>query len=213
MATATATPPREQQIVLLGIAWQTYERLLSDDMDRSVPRFTYDRGELEILGPSPEHEIINRTLALLVELIAAELAIDVLDVGSTTFKRQELQRGFEPDSSFYIQPEARVRRREQIDLSVDPPPDLVIEIGITRSAIPKLPIFAAMGVPEVWRWDGEQVIILQLAGSAYAEVSASAALPPMTTNTLNRFLRASRSQRRTVWIRQLREWARSTTAS
>jgi Uma2 family endonuclease len=210
--TTVASPP-EQIIVLRDISWETYERLLNDRIDSSGPRVTYDRGELEILGPSSEHEIVNRTLALLVELVAAELSIEVMNVGSMTFKRQDLQQGFEPDSSFYIQNEERVRDRTQIDLTVDPPPDLVIEIEITRSAIAKLPIYAAMGVPEIWRWDGERVSIFRLRGSGYDDAPASAALPSLTSEMLTRFMAKSWTTRRTVWIHQLREWARSASPS
>ena len=205
---ATATIASEQRLVLHGVSWETYERLLNDHFDRGVPRFTYDRGELEILEPSPEHEIINRALALLVELVAAELEIETLNIGSMTCKRKDLERGFEPDSGFYVQNEALVRGKTEIDLYLDPPPDVVIEIEITRSAIPKLPIYAAISVPEVWRFDGERVIILQLAGREYEEVAASAALPPLTGEIVSRFMNESRSMRRTAWVRHLREWAR-----
>lgn len=204
---ATVTSPPDQRVVLHDIAWETYERLLADHLDSSAPRFTYDRGELEIFSPSTEHEEVNRTLALLVEEIAIERAIEVRNVGSMTFKRRDLERGFEPDSSFYIQHEERVRDREQIDLAVDPPPDLVVEIEITRSAIAKLPIYAAMGVPEVWRWDGARLAILRLTAAGYRETDASAALPPLTSDDLTRFLMNSRRQRRTVWVRELRTWA------
>ncbi len=209
MAIAEVARAPEQQIVLHNVAWETYERLLTDHTDRSVPRFTYDRGELEILGPSSEHEILNRTIALLVELVAAELSIYLINVGSMTFKRHDLERGFEPDSSFYIQNEARVRDREQIDATIDPPPDVVIEIEITRSAIAKMPIYAALGVPEIWRWDGQRVTILGLVAGEYAEVDSSAALPPLTAEIVTRFLNQSRRMRRTVWIRQVGEWARA----
>jgi Uma2 family endonuclease len=176
LATVARTSPSELQIVLHDIAWDTYERLLSDHVDSSAPRFTYDLGELEILSPSTEHEEDNRTLALLVEIITLDLSLDVRNVGSMTFKRQRLQQGFEPDSSSYIQNEARYRGRRQIDLGTDPPPDLIIEIEITPSAIPKLPIYAAMNVPEVWYRDGERVTILQLADGGYTGASRSVAL-------------------------------------
>lgn len=209
MAT-TATSPADQRVVLHDVSWDMYERLMSEQGDSSGPRLTYDRGDLEILGPSSEHEIVNRTLALLVELVAAELSIDISNVGSMTFKRRDLQRGFEPDSSFYIQHEERIRDRARIDAMVDPPPDLVIEIEISRSAIAKLPVYAAMGVPEIWRWDGQRVTILGLSDGDYAAIEASAALPPLTSEILTQFLDQSRSLRRTVWIKQVRAWARAT---
>lgn len=205
--TATITAPSEQRIVLHDISWETYERLLADGMERSVPRVTYDRGELELLGPSPEHESANRTLAFLVEVIAIEWSIDIVNVGSMTFKREALQQGCEPDSSFYIQNEERLRDLGQFDAAIDPPPDLVIEIEITRSAIPKLPIFAAMGVPEIWRWDGDRIVVLHLRNGGYAETNVSAALPPLTSEVLTGFLKASQTLRRTEWTRQVRAWA------
>lgn len=210
---ATVASPPEHHIVLHDVSWETYERLLADHTDRSAPRFTYDRGELEILGPSTEHEKANRTLALLVELVADEMAIETINVGSMTFKRQDLQAGFEPDSSFYIQNEERIRDRTQIDPTIDPPPDLIIEIEVTRSAIPKLPIYARMGVPEIWRFDGERVTILRLAGSVYDESATSSALPPLSSEVLTGFMIQSQSLRRTAWIRQIRTWAQAAVSS
>jgi Uma2 family endonuclease len=206
MATV-ASPPTEQRVVLHNIAWETYESLLADHVSRSAPRFTYDRGELEILGPSTEHERDNRTLAQFVEMVAMELSVNFDNVGSMTFKREDLQQGFEPDSSFYIQNELHIRGKSQIDLMIDPPPDLVIEIEITRQAIPKLPLYASMGVPEIWRSDRGQVAILRLQESSYSESIHSAALPPITSEILTRFLAASRSLTRIEWLRQVREWA------
>jgi Uma2 family endonuclease len=209
MATV-ASPPIEQRIVLHNIAWETYERLLADHENSSAPRFTYDHGELEILSPSTEHEEGNRTLAMFVEIVALEQGIDIRNVGSMTFKREDLQQGLEPDSSFYIQNEPRVSGRTQIDLEVDPPPDLVIEIEVSRQAIPKLPLYAGMGVPEIWRSDKGRVTILRLREGKYEESVASAALPPVTSEILTRFLAESRTLRRTAWLRQVREWATTT---
>lgn len=208
-----ASPPAEQRIVLHNVAWDTYERLLADHLNSSAPRFTYDQGELEILSPSTEHEEDNRTLALLIEMVALELAIDVRNVGSMTFKRDDLLRGFEPDSSFYIQNEPRVRGRTQIDLLDDPPPDLLIEIEVSRQAIPRLPLYASIGVPELWRSNRDQVTILQLRQGLYSEVPTSSALPPLNSQILTKFLTESRSLRRTEWARQLRAWARAASSS
>ena len=198
----------EQRIVLSNIAWETYERLLADHLDSSAPRFAYDRGLLEIVSPSAEHETANRTVALLVEVVAEELDIDVLNVGSMTFRRQDLQRGFEPDSSFYIQHEASVRGRAQIDLLVDPPPDLVIEIDVTNPSLNKMPIYAQVGVPEVWRDDDEQIMILLLHQGEYRSVAMSAAFPILTSDVLTHFVVQSKTLKRTVWLRGLREWVR-----
>jgi Uma2 family endonuclease len=145
----TIKSPAEQRVVLHNIGWDTYERLLANHENNSAPRLTYDRGELEIMSPSPEHEALNRSIALLVEFVASEMGIDVYDLGSTTFKREDLERGFEPDSCFYIENEERVRGKDRIDLTVDPPPDPVIEIGITSpsASSPSTPrsVFARSG--------------------------------------------------------------------
>lgn len=204
----TVKSPAEQRVVLHNIGWTTYERLLADHENNSAPRFTYDRGELEIMSPSPEHEAYNRSIALLVETLAEELGIDVYDLGSTTFRREDLERGFEPDSCFYIQNEEQVRGKDRIDLAVDPPPDLVIEIDITSPSFSKLPIYAQMGIPEVWRYDGKRLTILVLEGSDYAESTDSIVLPPATNTALTGFVEKSKATRRTIWLKSVREWAR-----
>ncbi len=138
----TIKSPAEQRVALHNISWSTYERLLADNETNSAPRFTYDRGELEIMSPSPEHEKLNRRIAQLVLAVADELGVEVEDLGSTTFRREDLERGFEPDSCFYIQNEEKVRGTNCIDPAADPPPDLVIEIDITSPSFSKLPIYA-----------------------------------------------------------------------
>ncbi len=205
----TVKTPAEQRVVLHNIGWNTYERLLADHENNSAPRITYDRGELEIVSPSPEHEAYNRSIALLVEFVAAEMGIDVYDLGSTTFKREDLERGFEPDSCFYIQNEERIRGKDRIDLAVDPPPDLVIEIDITSPSFSKLPIYAQIGVPEVWRYDGERMTILVLEGSDYVETTESIVLLPVTSNSLTDLVEKSKATRRTIWLEKVREWARN----
>jgi Uma2 family endonuclease len=205
---STVISPAEERIILRDVSWQTYQQLLANYADNSAPRFTYDRGVLEIMSPSEPHERPNRLIALMVEIIAEELNIDVMDLGSTTFDREDLQRGFEPDSCFYIQNEPRIRGKEEIDLTVDPPPDLVIEIDITNSSLNKLPIFAQLGVPEVWRYDGNRVIIFHLIEDDYSERDHSIAFPFLTSSVIANFVQRGRAERRTVWLRALRTWVR-----
>lgn len=164
-------------MVLHEVSWATYEDLLADLGDRSSARLAYDRGELGIMSPSGEHEKLNRTLNLVVEILASERGMDIENVGSMTVKRQGLGRGFEPDSSFYIQNAERVRGKSRIDPEGDPPPDLVIEIAITHPLLEKLPLYAAMGVSEIWRYDGERLKLFHLQGREYVEGSESLAFP------------------------------------
>lgn len=206
MAKALEVP--EQRVMLEGIRWETYERLIADNAGRRVPRLAYDRGVLEAMSPSVEHEGIARNIAVVVTVVAEELDVDVFDAGSTTFRREDLRRGFEPDGCFYIQHERRIRGTSRIDLTVDPPPDLVIEVDITSPSLDKLPIYAEIGVPEVWRHDGEKLTIYWLEDEQYAEVAASRVLPPLDAAVPSRFVAASRAQGRTTWMRAVRDWAR-----
>jgi Uma2 family endonuclease len=182
--------------------------LLADFPDSHAAHFTYDRGALEIMVLSFKHEIFNRTLATLIETLAEELQIDCINAGSTTFKREDLARGFELDSCFYIQNEERVRGKEKIDLLVDPPPDLVIEIDVSNPSLNKFPLYAQLGIPEIWRYDGNRVLIFKREHDQYTEVDHSLALPLLTSVVATRFLEESTELRSTVWLRQVREWVR-----
>lgn len=199
----------ERRVVLTGVSWATYERLLDDLKDSGSPRLTFDKGVLEVMSPSPEHEESNRTISLLVEVLAEEFGIDVRSLGSTTFRREDLGQGFEPDSCFYVQNEPRVRGKREIDLTVDPPPDLVVEVDITSPSLPKLPLYARVAVPEVWRYDGERMTVYSLTAGVYETADVSAVLPGVATHDLTRFLEESRAQRRTLWLKGVRAWARS----
>lgn len=206
METVRSLP--EQKVLLRNISWETYEHLLADHQDNSAPRFTYDRGMLEIMSPLPEHEKINRRIAQLVLAVTEEMGIEAEDYGSTTFSREDLERGFEPDSCFYIQNEELVRGKDRIDLTVDPPPDLVIEIDITRPSINKFSIYSQLGIPEIWRYDGERLEILALENDGYVEVNESIALPSLTSATLSELVEQSKSMKRTAWLRKVRETVR-----
>jgi Uma2 family endonuclease len=204
----TAKIPSEQRTVLHDISWETYEHLLADHRDSSSPRFAYDQGVLEIMVVSSRHERPNCLISLLVELVAEEMDLDLENLGSTTFRRKDLQRGFEPDSCFYIQSEERIRGKVEIDSDVDPPPDLVIEVDITSPSLDRFPIYAHFGVPEVWRYDGERVVVYELRNSEYVEVANSLALPWFTSDILTRLVAQGLTMRRTSWARKVREWAR-----
>jgi Uma2 family endonuclease len=203
----------EQRVLLRNISWETYERLLDERGDSRVPRLAYDRGDLEIMSPSSEHESVAYFVALLVAVLAEEMRVNAYGVGSTTYRRGDIGRGFEPDASFYIRNEERIRGKPRIDLYVDPPPDLVIEVDITRPSLDKVPIYARLGVHEVWRYDGERMTILILEGSDYAETTESIVLPPVTSSVLTDFIEKSKTARRTAWLKEVREWARENTGS
>lgn len=212
----------EQRILLPNASWETYERLLAEREERRSPRFFYDRGVLEILSPSAEHDMISRTVATLVELLAEEADTDVENVGSTTFKREDLSRGFEPDESFYFGANAaRVREivaaNGNLELDAgDPAPDLVVEVDITSPSLDKLPVYSRLGIPEVWRHDGERLVVLRSAeapavggeGPYYAAALESALLPGANGAALTRLVTEGLTLDRRVWRRRVRESAR-----
>jgi Uma2 family endonuclease len=200
-------------VILLHVKWDTYERLLGDDEERRIPRMTYDHGVLELVTPSKPHEVDAATITRFVDIVAAVLGIPIQSTASTTFRRQDLERGFEPDASFYIQNEPRVRNRRQVDLTVDPPPDVVLEMEMSRSALDKLPLFASMGIPEVWRCDGQRVTILRLEQDGYRESSSSRSLPVLTSEDLTRFLAESRTMLSPDWFQAVSDWARERRSS
>jgi Uma2 family endonuclease len=206
MATVVSSP--ERLVILEGVTWDTYERLITEHGERCGTRFTYDEGVLQIMVVSSRHEEPNRTLALLVEVLAEEMDIDLRRLGSMTFKRKDLQKGFEPDSCFYIQHADAVSSREEIDLKVDPPPDLTIEVDITRDSLNRFPIFAAVGIPEVWRFDGTKIMFYQLESKRYVETPNSLAFPALSDGIATRFMEQSQKLKSTAWLRKVRSWAR-----
>jgi Uma2 family endonuclease len=205
----TVLSPPEARVILHNISWSLYEQLLAEHEDKSSPRFAYDRGELEITVPSYEHEELNRLINDFIVVIAMEWNIEYCNAGSTTFKREDLERGFEPDSCFYVQRAGQIAGKKRLDLTVDPPPDLVLEVDITHPSLDKLSSFAVVGVPEVWRYDGERVRMLALAGGSYVERERSLAFPSLQSVHLAALLVASQQMPRTAWLQHVRAWAQT----
>ncbi len=203
---ATVSTSLDQTVVLRDVSWETYEKLLADLADSSAPRLTFDHGTLEIMSPTAEHERLNRLIASFVEEASIALGIDVESFGSTTFKREDLERGFEPDSCFYIGRSDHVLGERTIDLANDPPPDLVVEIDITSTSVRKFPIYAQVGVKEVWRYDGETLFMFKLSGDSYIDIEESTSLPGLTVRDLTEFLDRSRNTRRRELIQDFRKW-------
>lgn len=169
----------------------------------------YDRGQLEIMSPSAEHGQLKETVTLLVNVVAEEKSVNAEGFGSTTFRRADLARGFESDACFYIANLEHVKGKTAIDLQTDPPPDLVIGIDLTSPSLNKLAIFAHVGVPEVWRYNGERIHMYRLPGTEYVEHTQSLVLPGLTSADVTHFLTESRAMARLVWLRRVREWARA----
>lgn len=215
-ASSVASPPStatDDCVVLRRVSWDTYEHLLADDEERRIPRMSYDQGVLELVTPSMPHEEDADTISEIVRIAAANMGVPIRSVASTTFKRQDLERGFEADASFYVQSEERIRGQREVDLLVDPPPDLVLKMEVSHSALDKLALFAGMGIPEVWRCDGQRVAIYVFDEGSYRESRSSMALPALTSEVLTRFLHQSRAMLSPDWFHMVSDWAREQSGS
>jgi Uma2 family endonuclease len=204
----TVERPAEHRVILHNTSWETYERLMRERGESRVPRFTYDRGELEIMSPSTEHESIAYYIGLLVAVFAEEAGVDLYGAGSTTFDREDFERGFEPDACFYVRNAEHVRGKPRLDLSLDPPPDLLIEVDITSPSLDKFSIYVRASIPEIWRHDGERLAIFELSSEEYIEVAESKILPPLTSEALSSLIEQSSSLDIVTWMRRVREWSR-----
>ena len=205
---ATVIQPVDQPVLMDGVSWETYEALLADGGDGRQTRMAYDQGVLEIVTPSFEHELFRDVVSGVAEEILDTRGQDYLRSGSVTLKQVELARGFEADASFYVTHVAQVRGLSQIDLHSDPPPDLVVEVDVSRSSMDKLPIYAAMGVPEVWRCRSGSVYVYRPMGSSYAEADESQVLPGLTGTQLTAFAQEGLWESRQTWRRRIQDWAR-----
>jgi Uma2 family endonuclease len=212
-ATLIQSPDR---VILRHISWQTYQSLIGDFEWEPALRLTYDRGTLEIRMPLDPHETYKKLLGRLIEAATEELDLEIRSLGSRTCDREDLARGLEPDQCYYIQHEALVRDVEQIDLAQFPPPDLAVEIDITSSSLDRFSIYADLGIPEVWRYDGRSLVFYGLQAGTYQVIESSAALPIVTAKDLVRFLElrfshgdgARSAVSENSLVKQFRQWVR-----
>jgi Uma2 family endonuclease len=204
---ATVTIPAEQRFRLSDISWPTYVAY-SDGLGPRHIRVTYDQGEMELMSPSSRHEREKTRLARFIETLTDELEIDIASYGSMTCRQEDLERGFEPDECYWIAHEAAVRNRENIDFAHDPPPDLAIEVEVSRSTMNRVRLYASLGVPELWRWDGERLRVnLLWKDGQYSEGDRSLAFPFLPVAELVRFL-GLRDVSETRLVREFRRWVR-----
>ncbi|WP_375470118.1 Uma2 family endonuclease [uncultured Nostoc sp.] len=200
--------PAEQRIVLHNISWETFEALLRDTGEDRGSRFAYDCGTLEIMTPLFEHENPKSNFGNFIIALAEELGIEIRSAGSTTLKRKISKRGIEPDTCYYIQNELAIRGKETLDLENDPPPDLAIEIDITSSSVNKLGIYSALGVTELWKYDGQDLKFYQLVEGQYVECKFSIAFPLVAVSEISRFIEQSKSMGEIALLKSFRAWVR-----
>lgn len=197
-----------EHILLHGISWETFEALVQELASQSSKRLTYDDGALEIWMPLFTHESFKRWLGRLIEIVTEEMECEIRSLSASTWRRKDMRKGVEADECYYIQNEAAIRGKMDIDLMVDPPPDLAIEIDITSPSLPRLPIYRALGVPEVWRFNGSQLVFLVLVEGNYEEVEQSLALPLLTSTDVLALIEQTQDKGETSWARLVRRWAR-----
>ncbi|MEH2336262.1 Uma2 family endonuclease [Nostoc sp.] len=196
----------EQRTVLYNVSWETFEALLRDTGEDRGSRFAYDCGVLEIMTPLFEHENPKIQFDRLIFVLAVELKIKIRSAGSTTLKRQPITKGIEPDTCYYIQNEPAIRGKQELDLRIDPAPDLAVEIDITSSSVNKFNIYAALGVAELWRYDGKVLKFYQLVESEYIEINLSIAFSLISVTDMNRFIQQSKIMDEIDLVQSFRAW-------
>ncbi len=199
--------PAENRVVLHDISWDVYEIILNARGDRRSPRMSYYKGLLEIMAPLEEHENSSILIDKLVCIATEETGLELKSLASTTLNRPDLVVGAEPDQCYYIAHEALVRGKT-VDLNTDPPPDLVIEVDITHTNLNKNALYAEMGVPEFWRFNGKMLCIYYLQDGVYREVEKSPTFPWMTKEMLYDFLDDCRRKGENSAKRSFRNWVR-----
>lgn len=201
--------PDGASLRLDDVSWQDYEQLLDELGDSYAARIFYDEGRMEIMAPTSIHEKNKGVLHTLVAVLRDELDVDIESLGSTTFKLEILNKGAEPDDCFYIRNASLIIGKEDLDLQNDPPPDLVLEVDRSSASLNKFPIYAGLGVPEIWRVYKRTVQIYALEDDAYKESSVSCAFPFLSVEIISEFLaqgiaegerKAAKAFR--VWLRQ-----------
>src|SRR5438067_5819615 len=206
---ATVQSPAEQRLLLYGVSWQEYGRTLRALAERHSLRLTYDRGALELMTLSLEHEALVRFFSLLVLALTLELGLPLKGGGSTTFRQRRHRRGLEPDECYWIANEPLVRGKNKIDLRRDPPPDLALEVDVSYSTLDRMSVYAALRVPEVWRYDGRALTFHILgADGAYAVAAQSRAMPRVASADLVGLLALRGTTDENSLFRQVQTWAR-----
>lgn len=212
MTTLTRKGSSQRRMVFDAVSWREYELIGRAFQDRPI-KITYDRGRLEIMTPSFKHERRKHLIRKLLDALTEELQIEVLGAGGMTFKRKEKKKGLEPDECFWIQHEEAMRGKREFDIATDPPPDLVLEVEVSRSVLNRLGIYAAFNIPEVWRCGGPGIRVCQLVNGEYQETDRSLAFPFLNPTALRQFLDQREDLGEVSLTKTFREWVREQIAA
>jgi Uma2 family endonuclease len=197
--------PPGHRVIFNDVSWQEFEAILEELGDRRASRIAYSNGILEIRMPLPEHEVDKELVGDMVKVLLEELEIDCECFGSTTFKRRDMAQGIEPDNCFYIRNHKLMVGKRRLDLTIDPPPDLAIEVDVTSKT--QLDAYQTLGVPELWRYDQGKLRINVLMNGEYVESPGSPtfadfAIAPIITQ----FIEQSATAGRSPTLRAFRKW-------
>lgn len=199
--------PPGQRLELQQLSWQDFEAILAELGEHRGTRLAYTKGTLEIMTPLPEHEISKELIGDMVKILFEELNISNECFGSTTFKREDMNWGIEPDNCFYIQNYQTMIGKSRVDLTVDPPPDLVLEVDVTSKT--KLDIYEALGVPELWQYENRKLKIYLLQNNKYVQSNLSLIFSNLPIiERISNFLEQGRTIGRSATLKAFREWVR-----
>ncbi len=197
--------PPGRQILLDRVSWQQFEDILIELGERRATRVSYSNGMLEIMVPLPEHEKAKEIIGDIVKILLAERGLDYDALGSTTLKNVQMTQAVEPDACFYIQNQQLAIGKNRLDLSIDPPPDLAIEIDLTSRT--QLDNYRILGVPELWRYDKQGLHIYLLRSGEYIESVSSDIFPDLPiVELVDRGVRQSQEIGSSQAIKELRKW-------
>ena len=200
--------PKGAILRIPAVRWEDYEQLLADLGDEYHVRVSYNCGYLEIMSPLPEHEEFADIILGIAREITRELGVKLETRGSMTIRRAWQSKGAEPATCFYVQSAERIIGKRGLDFNIDPPPDIVVEIDVTNASQPKFPIYAALGIPEIWRYDDSQAYFHHLVGGAYVEASHSRAFPFLPSAVLAQLIEQSNTAGQDVALDAARAWVR-----
>jgi Uma2 family endonuclease len=204
--TAVNYLPADGILILPHVSWHEFESLTTKLGDRRDVRLSYQRGTMEITMPSPEHEEYVDLIQDLTRLLVRELGLRMESRGTALLKRELRETGAQPDGCFYIQHAAEIIGKRLLDLTIDPPPDVVVEVDLSTDSRGKFSIYATLGVPELWRYDGLSFEMYHLTEAGYVEAAASTAFPFLPAAAMTDFLEQSKELGQDAALDEFRNW-------
>jgi Uma2 family endonuclease len=201
--------PEDSTLILHGVRWEEYEELLEAVGEAKRLRLSYDHGRLQIMTTSAEHENYAMFFNKLMTVISLRLRMNIRFFGSATMKKSQAEKGNEPDACFYVQRAALIGHKVKLDFSQDPAPDIAVEVDVHHESLSKFPIYAALDVPEIWHYDGQEVTIYRLAQGGYVKTESSLALPLLTGRILTEFLTRYQQEGEFETLLAFEEWVQT----